>query len=403
MSWLDELRPATFRSVAFHVQSAEAKGGRSIVTHAVPGSNARPYKEDVGASEKSVSVEAFVFGDDYLQQLDALLKALDTPGPGQLSHPYLGLITVVVDGAYSVRQSGDEGGLAVVTIPFGETSEAPPAPSASSSSPTSALEAQVATARASAAQAFAVHASAQLADGITGIGFQAAAGLVTAVGRRMQAMLAALVVPGPLLARFNRLLDAPRVRAADFAATPAAYLPALITSLFGGLMEALRDVDASVAQPARRLLELYDAVVIPDDADEETTAVAPAVTRLVQRAALCAASLALTSQRFDTYEGALAARQQVLDAINRHTAEVADATYADFVDLRGAIARAVPAAEATLPRLSRYTPTASVPSLVLAHRLWGDVASEADMLARNGVANPAFVAGGRELEVLSRG
>jgi prophage DNA circulation protein len=40
---------------------------------------------------------------------------------------------------------------------------------------------------------------------------------------------------------------------------------------------------------------------------------------------------------------------------------------------------------------------------VLAHRLYGDLAAETDLVARNRIPNPAFVPGGHPLEVLSRG
>ncbi len=63
--------------------------------------------------------------------------------------------------------------------------------------------------------------------------------------------------------------------------------------------------------------------------------------------------------------------------------------------------RAVPGEASDLPRLLRYVPPATVPSLVLAHRLYGDVALEADLVARNRVARPGFMLGGQALEVLS--
>ncbi|HZH79574.1 MAG TPA: hypothetical protein VEY88_26365, partial [Archangium sp.] len=63
--------------------------------------------------------------------------------------------------------------------------------------------------------------------------------------------------------------------------------------------------------------------------------------------------------------------------------------------------KAVPGSESDLPRLVSYTPAGTVPSLVLAHRLYGGVQTEGDMLRRNGIGHPGFILGGVELQVLS--
>lgn len=408
MSWLDELRPASFRGVQFYVHAADTKVGRTTVTHGVPGSNKRPFKEDLGSEGRSHAVEAYVFGDDYQLALRKLIDALDQGTPAELNHPFIGIAVCLAEGEFSVRQSGDEGGFAVVSVTFAETSPAMPAPAALANDPTSALKALVKRVKAAAAAAFAaqVQLEGQLADGITGVGFFAGAELLDQVGAQLQAALAKVAVPGELLAQFQRQLVAPPVRAEAFVSDPASFFPALVESLFGGVTAALLDPLSLVASPVALLLSLYDTVSSvgqADDADEATQAIAPAMTLLVQRGALFAAAEVLPEQQFSAYETAVVARQAVIDAINRHSAAAADDTYADFVDLRGALARAVPSADSGLPRLQQYTPPVGVPSLVLAHRLYGDVAAEADLVARNNIPNPAFVPGGRALEVLSRG
>lgn len=406
MSWLTELRLASFKGVEFYVHAADMKGGRTIVTHEVPGSERRPFKEDLGSAGRAHAVEAYVYGDEYQAQLRKLLDALDAAGPGTLNHPFIGVAWCVVDGEFSVRQSADEGGFAVVACTFAETAAAMPAPTAVATSATSALAAQVAATRASAARTFGASVQALMADGVTGTHFYAGAQLLAQVGAQLEEALAAVAVPGQLLAEFQRLVAAPRVRAADFAAAPAAFFSAVAAALFTGLRAALVDPLSLVPSPVALLLGLADgfaALGTGDDADQDIQDMAPAVTRLVQSEALCGAAELLPAQRFEAYEAGLRARQAVIDAISRHATAAADAMYADFVDLRGALARAVPDAESALPRLQRYTPPIGLPSLVLSHRLYGDVAAEADIVARNRIPNPAFVPGGRALEVLSRG
>lgn len=403
MSWIDELRPASFRGVQFYVHASDMKGGRTIVTHEVPGSERRPFKEDMGSAGRTHAVEAYVYGDGYQADLRRLLDALDQAGPGQLNHPFTGVALCVVDGEFSVRQSGDEGGFAVITVTFAEVTAAMPAPAVVASGSSAAVLAQVARVKTAVSLTFASASQSLLADGITGVHFFAAGELTGLVGENLERALAAVAVPGELLARFQRQLAAPKVQPEDFVSDPTGFFPALIYSLFAGMAESLTDPASLVAQPVEVLLSFATENLVPNEADEETQAVAPSLTLLVQRGALCAACEVLVVQRFDSYEGAIVGRQSVIDAINRHFAAAADDTYADFVDLRGAIARAVPGADSALPRLQQYTPPATVPSLVLAHRLYGDVDTEADVVARNHIPNPAFVTGGRALEVLGRG
>jgi prophage DNA circulation protein len=111
-----------------------------------------------------------------------------------------------------------------------------------------------------------------------------------------------------------------------------------------------------------------------------------------------------TPGSYASFEDAVAARDRVLTAID----ELADGTtdddmYAALQELRADVAVAVPSEASSLPRIVTYTSPATVPSLVLAHRLYGTVELEEDLVARNRVRHPGFVVGGRELQVLSHG
>lgn len=402
MSWLDELREAEFRKVKFYVHTAESKGGRTKVKHEVPFSEKRPFKEDTGSAGRDHNVEAYLYGPDYREKLNALLTALESPDAAELNHPFIGVAMCVVDGEYTVRQSGDEGGMAVVSIPFSEVSTSSPAPAVTTANAQASVTTSVEAARVSASEVF-VGSSRAVLDAPGGLLFAAAQSAMGDVSNRMQRALSRAAVPAGLLASFTRQLQVPLVKLENFTSNPAAYFPALVGSLFDSLVNAFTAEKSLAVSPVTQLLALYDLVQLANDASEEAQAITPALQVLVQRGALCAASAALVVQRFDSYDAALRGREQVIAAISRHTTAADDDSYAVWVDLRIALANAVPGVDSNLPRLQSYTPARAVPSLVLAHRLYGDVASEADLLARNRVRNPAFVPGGRPLEVLSRG
>ena len=117
MSWRDRLAPASFRGVPFYVESSDYTTGRRTVEHEYPFKDDAPFTEDMGRSSRSISVDGYVLGEDYFTERDALLDALETSGPGELIHPYLGTINVAV-GTVRVRESSKDGGIAFFNIDF---------------------------------------------------------------------------------------------------------------------------------------------------------------------------------------------------------------------------------------------------------------------------------------------
>ena len=82
MTWRDNLRPASFRGVAFHVDDRKLDSGRRLVVHEFPKRNT-PYPEDMGKRARRYTVEAYLVGDDYMARRDALMSACERSGTGQ--------------------------------------------------------------------------------------------------------------------------------------------------------------------------------------------------------------------------------------------------------------------------------------------------------------------------------
>lgn len=86
MAWKDNLRPASFRGVEFKVELGGRGGGRRIAPHEFPKKDIG-YAEDMGRRMRRFRVSGYVIGDDYIEQRDALIEALETEGPGTLVLP----------------------------------------------------------------------------------------------------------------------------------------------------------------------------------------------------------------------------------------------------------------------------------------------------------------------------
>lgn len=120
-TWRDELHPASFRGVPFHVDSDSMPVGRRTQVHEYPQRD-KPLVEDLGRVTREIKLAAFVIGEDFLIKRDALLNALDKPGAGELIHPWYGRLMVTATGC-SVGHERREGGMARFDLVFVEDGE----------------------------------------------------------------------------------------------------------------------------------------------------------------------------------------------------------------------------------------------------------------------------------------
>lgn len=385
MSWRGAIKgPATFRGVPFFVEVAELEGGRRTVRHEYPLRD-EPFSEDMGRRARFFPVDGYVLGPDYLAARDRLIEALEAAGPGELVHPYHGRRSVIA-ARFRVRESTADGGIARFGIDFEETPAQPAFPAAVVDAPAEAGRA-AGLVRASVGQEFLAAyrpgaLTASLADVlraatlsienallVTSMMMEEAAALRRRVDRLVSSATTLVHRPADMLAAIAELVEGATSRAAMVAAYP---------------------FDPGQRPPATTSTRVQERA--------NWDALARVVRTLV---ATRAAELAV-EEAFDSYDAAVAARDGIAELLDEQAELAGDEGYAALVQLRAQLVRAVPGAESDLPRLIRYTPAETTPSLVLAHRFYGDLAREADLVARNRLAHPGFVVGGAELEVLSR-
>jgi prophage DNA circulation protein len=392
-----KLIAATFRGVPFFVDTSERGGGRRTVVHEYPLRD-DPFIEDMGRRARFFQVDGYVLGDGYVQQRDKLIAALEQALPGELAHPYYGYL-YVLPSAFRVRESTADGGLARFSIDFEETSAEAPAPVATVAAP-AAVSASVDAAQAAVSADFQVAYS---VDGEPAYSLESLAAVVASAGAALDAALAPVVLATQDLAVLKRDLDE-LVLDAD----ALVRQPLLITSRFAAALVALTQLPLTPRLGIRALMDAYGFT--PSAARPATTTATRVLERLNYDALLHLVRVVMLSQAarlaaqeaFATYDEALLARDAIADALDVEAETAGDETFAALAQLRADLVRAVPGEASDLPRLVTYTPPATVPSLVLAQQLYGDVSLEADLVTRNRVERPGFVAGGVALEVLAR-
>lgn len=397
MSWKDRVKiPAKFRDVEFLIDTSELSSGRRAVMHEYPFKNEAPYAEDMGRRGRVFPVEGFVIGSDYLATRDAFITALEEEGPGELVHPYYGPLRVVV-ASFRVRESRNEGGWAQFSIEFKETVAEPSKPTTSIDAPARAVT-SAATAKAASGQEF-------LAKFTVLTTFKdSVVGALRSASAAVNGVLATSGAAAQEVASVTKRITDLTANAAALADTPDALLASL-TDLFEATSAALA-TSAQLLNPSGKLLSLFSfdpgtrpPSTTPNRLTEQVNF--DATQHLIQRLALIESVLAAVSQTFESYDDAVNVRLAITDALDAHVDAVADDTYPSLEQLRADLIEAVPGDSKDLPHLIEYTPRVQVPSLVVAHTLYGNLDREEDIIQRNKLSAPGFIPARVALEVLS--
>lgn len=394
-----QLVGGSFRGVPFHTVGAEIKVGRRNVVNEYPQRDI-PYVDDLGRRARRFVVECYVIGPDYLYERDALIEAFETKGPGELIHPRYGSVKVSTDGDVSVKESPDQGGIARITVTFVEDglNTFPKAVENTVSQVESAANDADDAIGACFADEFSV-------EGPSFLSLQSLEGLTSSVNgllklARQVTSMAGLVkivsMVGKLMGGLAALIRLPVV-----------------------LVQSLRSIYAQLVQELNRPLSAFaelqsvfasntrsPAVAMSGSTRARSLANDTARADLQRRLSLTnqARVLAVAISNTDviaTADQAVALRDALVNQIDIEL-EVNDPPAAVAIALskvRAAVVRDVAARSELLMQRSTYTPQAVLPALALAHRIYQDATRADELVARNGVAHPAFMPA-RSLEVL---
>ncbi len=419
----------SFRGAPFYVKSHRTGFGRRQPRHALPFQDKGAASVDLGRTPREFELTAVVIGADYKAARDALIKALEAPGPGTLVHPEHGRINVTVDEKNTIAEDTSEGGQATISIRATEHFDQPP-------SKTSALD--TASALKAAAKAGRLASKDSFSNPITGL-----KNLVSDVVAATQleilddvlndmraingAVSSVLAAPGALAAKID---DISR-NAALLMASPGRLFDAIdgaleqianaATRIFGSNgedVDQLDVVDVS-SMPLRRGKTLARAVdpvadmgarpAVPaidtqdrrDEADQQRAMQrhfrASGLFNLADAAATCpqdSADDALALR--DSLAGALAALSESEPDLDAPVATALKRCAALVMQHLNEVA-------GPLPTVMEYTPATTLPAEVIAYNLYGDAERADEIVLRNPtIKHPGMVPGGVVLEVASR-
>jgi prophage DNA circulation protein len=394
MSWHDRFSArGRFRQAEFVIRTDELQFGRRNQVHEYPDRD-DAYVEDLGRRARQFRIEVYVIGPDYDRRRDALIEAVEQPGPGTLVHPYHGTLQVSITDARK-SESTERGGVARFSLTCVKdggarwpttVTDTPTAVRAQADEARRAVEAEFAHTFGAAGQqefvraesesllARAGDAVAAAVDAIPGMP-EPASRLRADLSRFAGAVSSLMLKPKQLASEITGLV-------ADIGAI--AKRPGLAASAYAGLDDHGDDAPSVPRTTPARVQQ----------ADNQA-----AVGAIVQRTAVIEAGRASSRMTWPTLEDAVAMRDALADRLDEQSETAGAAVFRALQDLRVAVVHDINTRGADLARLGSYTPRATLPALVIAHRVYGDASSAAELVERNAIPHPGFVAGGEPLEV----
>lgn len=407
MGWRDELRTASFKGIMFYVADHEATYGRRTTTHEYPYRD-MPFTEDMGRTARRWNITAYLLGENYMAARDALLDAVESGGPGQLIHPYLGTKKVVATEARS-RETQRDGGYVEIAISFVEAGEktfpnGAPLPSKlvgmnadslisvskgifESGINLSGVQEFVRDSYAgNISSAGAIFQNIQQLGGLNSIG--AIAGIVGSTAKINQSAEWAVSLAEILNPSTSLVSD-------------VSGMAARVISLFKGVFDLAAGPRESLKNLSRFNDYSADHSSVSTAQTEILNSNSDATERFIRTVSTANEAKAMVDLDFQSYDEAIESRKYILNQIDDlalHSND--DLEYSALQSLRENIAAAIPAPDQSLPVISSIELRQSSPALAVSYDLYETVERADDIVNRNSVRHPGFVPGGVELKVL---
>jgi prophage DNA circulation protein len=382
MSWRDLTGTASFREVEFFISDTEVEGGRRIVGHEYPKKEVS-FSEDLGRQSKELNISGYVVGPEYISARDELIDALEKIGPGELHHPFYGRLNVVCT-KFKISESDRAGGTAVFDISFRESS-LPDSPSYKISAVS-----QVLSVADTVRTALRIFFSGKYSPGVI---MDSIENGVRSVTLQMDNVKSFETMSISQVAAFANRLDRLKNSISTIILIPENVFDE-INNLFGDVLS----LEAVVSAHYFNLGNAPDPITTNRQVELDNF---NAFVSLFKVSALIRAAEIAVDSDYDSYDAAVLVQKQIVEMIDAQEGTDDVILSESLRQLCASVVRAIPDESVDLPRLIYYSPSISIPSLVLAQQLYGDISNEQDIIVRNNPAKPGFL--NRPLRVLSYG
>lgn len=403
-TWRDELLPASFRGISFLIPQATVPVGMKGQLHEFPQRD-EPYFEQLGKQSQVHRLTIWIIGDDCFERRDKFLEAIQTPGAGELVHPWLGRMQVKA-GEAELTHDYQQGGMVSMLVTF--------YPDTPLKFPVARVNTQQQVVKASESMwesALARYKAAMAKVDQARLGLARLRNNLSAVYTVIQRQFAPFVaVFANLTGLAQSIMNAPGSLSALF----SSYFSDFSVQDYLGNDSSYRNTVATASQQAEAVSSINTVSTI---GGVDSAAASKATADLVQDAllvqiALIVSEMPIASQPVST-DTTPSVDQQAVQPFERPEVPVADdvlelrdglneamleaslkadsAHYLVLNTLRQTIVKHLTAVAASGVRLVEITPPETLSALVLAYRRFGDATRESEVVERNRIHHPGFV------------
>lgn len=398
--WKKRLKPASFRGVPFRVNTETSPVGRDVVVFEYPGRD-KPRVEDMGSKTRTIRFVAFVIGPACLEERDALLAELNKPGEGELIHPWYGRMKVTATSDCTASHSWDEGGVVRFELVFVEGGElgfptatvntAQQVQTSATSVKDSALtrfSEAMAAVNMARVKVGAIQANVAAVYGAVNNYIKPLSSLFSSTGAMVDSLLSAPSSFGATV--FSTLADLERPfssfgSSGSAVSSSGAGITSLAQAPVSGGPDAQGVQTALVAlmQDAATYNGMLEAAAVPIPAPATTASATPGLDMQ--------AATVTTPAEVPVADDIVAARDDLAEAVFQYALYSPLGHYETLNAARQAVNAHLSAVARAGVRLRTETPTATVPALVLAYRLYGDASRGTEIVSRNRIRHAGFV------------
>lgn len=395
MAWKDELRPASFRGVAFFIDTSQKSLGRRSVLHEFP-NRETPYTEDMGRVAEGFEVEGHVLGDDYFSAKRDLERVFNKKGPGELIHPYYGSKFVQI-GPVNFTEATRQGAILSFTVKFFEAGDNrfPKSINDKAAVLEAATDKSITEIKKEFDDNFSI-------EGLPGFAIDSARDAVALAQETFDDVtktFADIADATAELAFSTRNLVA---EVNDLLQAPSQLSQRLLDSFT--LMENAFSLAEDKANAHSAFFDFGD------DSDDVTgdTPIRQAekenqsqFNNFMKRVAAVKSASNAQAGDYASFQEAESKRVEITDIIEEQIRESGDTElYQSLIDVNAALVDALPDVDADLPNVKEVEIKNTTASLLVTYDLFEDPTQEQDIIDRNDIQHPGFIAAGTTLEVL---
>ena len=405
-TWRDQMLPASFRGISFLIPQASVPVGMKVQLHEFPQRD-EPYAEQLGKQAQVHRIVCWIIGDDCFERRDKFMEAVQTPGAGELVHPWLGRMQVKA-GEAELTHDFKQGGMAAFAVTF--------YPDIPLKFPTAKVNTQQQVVKASDSlldSALARYKSAMAKVDQARLGLARLRNSLSGVYTVIQQQFSTIIGAFTNLTGFAQsLMNAPD------------SLSSLFSSYFSefSVDDYLGDDSGSsyrnsVATATQQTEAVTSINTVSDSGGVDAAAASQATANLVQDALLVQVALIISEMPVASQPVSTATvssvEQQAVQPIVRPEVPVADDVielrdnlneaifqaslkadpehYMVLNTLRQTIVKHLTAVAESGVHLVEITPHETLSALVLAYRRFGDATRESEVVQRNRLRHPGFV------------